>query len=295
MKHQQYTNAVDSRNGKVMSVKEITAAPDFYELRYNLECPTVGCSARLKFVNGKTGNYLRAYPHTIHDKNCPFANAKKTRGTRSRGTVLATLTQDQVTSRIASLLKEAFPRKNKKNSTVVKKSRPRKTIRSKNISSTTVAVKYSSSAAPLSTKSKHTPHVPHLQPNQIGIGSEGSVFKGFGFVKSFKKKFNNKMKKPHYKLLIQSPGSNLKLTLLIRDSYFRRLPPKTLDGGMTDFAMNYSQKYPLLLGFIATVVDGENRIGEIKTDYDVKVLSNRFNSNGKAYTFAEFYSIISHQ
>lgn len=294
MKHQQYTNAVDNRSNKLMSIEEIAIASDFNELRFNLKCPTDGCEAKLKFINGKTGNYLRTFPHSIHSKDCPYAKTKKVIGTKTRGTVLAGLSQEQVTTRLESLLKEAFPRQNTKKNTVNKKVRHYKTINKRKGNSTSMTVKYSSSAAPLPGESKHTPHIPHLHPNQIGIGSEGSIFKGFGLVKLFKKESDSKTKIPHYKVVIHNPGNNVTLTLLIRDSYFRRLPQKTLDGGMTDFIMDYSKKHSLMIAFIATVIDGEKRIGEIKTDYDVKVFSNKFNNRGKAYTFAEFYSIVTH-
>ena len=56
MKHQQYTNAIDNRSNKLMSIEEIAIASDFNELRFNLKCPTDGCEAKLKFIGSTSSS-----------------------------------------------------------------------------------------------------------------------------------------------------------------------------------------------------------------------------------------------
>lgn len=291
----QFTNAVDSRNNVSMTVDEIVNAHDFNELQNNLQCPTEGCQAKLKFINGKTGAYLRTFPRSMHDEKCPYANRKKVNGYRSSRTLFAGLSEEQSATRISRMLKEAFPTKRSESRKTKNSRRTRRTVNKGETSSDSVSVKYSSSAKPELTRGKHTPHIYRLLPNQIGPASDGTTFRDFGFIKSFEKVSDADANVPHYKVVIQDTTNKETLTLLMRNNYFRRFPAKTLDNGMTDFIMTYSKKHAIIIGFIAKVVDGTNRIAEINNDYDVKVFSNIVNNNAKSYTFTEFYAIVSHQ
>lgn len=289
----QYNEAFNASTKNLMSLEDIINASNQDVINSNLQCPTPGCPVQLELIRGKT-EHLRAFPRQVHIADCPYAPRATVKTYTGGKYQEVSLNNKQISKRLNSLAKEAFTY-DKMAKKQDNRPKPKKAININNHRENGVALKYSSTAKlGQSDNGRHTPHIPHLKPNEIRRGDEGKAFQGYGIIVNFIKVNKGKSRIPNYKIKIEDPHNHSELILKIGAPYFQRSPLSDLDNGMINFIKDYATNHQLMLGFIATVTDSANKVAEIKRDFDVNVLSRIVKNRPKAYAFTEFYAIVNH-
>lgn len=87
---------------RVLSIEEISNSINFEEIKHLLSCSTIGCSARLDFVNGQNENFLRTHRNENHLEECPHYFERNPTKLKSKkiGEVSVSIGEDDQSTRL---------------------------------------------------------------------------------------------------------------------------------------------------------------------------------------------------
>ena len=98
---------------RVLSIEEISNSINFEEIKHLLSCSTIGCSARLDFVNGQNENFLRTHRNENHLEECPHYFERNPTKLKSKkiGEVSVSIGEDESDTRLDYLYNSIYKKK----------------------------------------------------------------------------------------------------------------------------------------------------------------------------------------